>query len=316
MTSPAGPASRAGARTTPPFRADHVGSLLRPQSLLAARERHASGVLSDDELRAEGGPGDPGRRWRMQEDIGLQSATDGEFRRTSWHMDFIYQLGGINRVRRAAGRWSFENVGRQARFHQRRSQGERSHQACLTRYSRDAFRFPVHLLHHHGAAEANHPVADHGALPRRPRGDRPERLPDLEEFWSRPWRRRTRRRARGGGAGCTVPPARRHQPGVPERSELREAEGQQGGDPQTSTSGISRQINAAMPTARRNDGDHPPVPRQLPLVLGRRGRLRARGRGPVRRAGVEASSWSTTTRARAVPPLRFLPRARSWCSGW
>jgi 5-methyltetrahydropteroyltriglutamate--homocysteine methyltransferase len=59
-------------RTTPPFRADHVGSLLRATEDAAIAE-----VV------------------RMQEDVGLQSATDGELRRASWHMDFIYQLGGI-----------------------------------------------------------------------------------------------------------------------------------------------------------------------------------------------------------------------------
>jgi 5-methyltetrahydropteroyltriglutamate--homocysteine methyltransferase len=81
-------------RTEPPFRADHVGSLLRPPALLAARERFAAGALDADGLRAEE---DAAIRdvVAMQEEIGLQSATDGEFRRTSWHMDFIYQLGGI-----------------------------------------------------------------------------------------------------------------------------------------------------------------------------------------------------------------------------
>ena len=82
-------------RDTPPFRADHVGSLLRPQALLAARADHAAGRITDGDLRAAE---DEAIRdvVRMQEEVGLQAATDGEFRRTSWHMDFIYQLGGIN----------------------------------------------------------------------------------------------------------------------------------------------------------------------------------------------------------------------------
>ena len=77
------------ARTSPPFRADHVGSLLRPPELLQAREQRAAGRLSDERLRAAE---DAAIRdvVRMQEDAGLQSATDGEFRRASWHMDFIY----------------------------------------------------------------------------------------------------------------------------------------------------------------------------------------------------------------------------------
>jgi methionine synthase II (cobalamin-independent) len=81
-------------RTTPPFRADHVGSLLRPPALLKAREDFKAGSIDADELR---GIEDEAIRdvVRKQEEVGLQSATDGEFRRASWHMDFIYQLGGI-----------------------------------------------------------------------------------------------------------------------------------------------------------------------------------------------------------------------------
>ncbi|MGH3328764.1 MAG: 5-methyltetrahydropteroyltriglutamate--homocysteine S-methyltransferase [Streptomycetales bacterium] len=84
-------------RSTPPFRADHVGSLLRPPELLSAREDRAAGRISADELRAVE---DEAIRSvvKMQEEVGLQSATDGEFRRTTWHMDFIYQLGGITQA--------------------------------------------------------------------------------------------------------------------------------------------------------------------------------------------------------------------------
>ncbi len=85
------------ARTTPPFRADHVGSLLRPPGLLRAREELAAGRLAPQELRAI--ENDAIRDViRMQEQIGLQSATDGEFRRAAWHMDFIYQLDGITKA--------------------------------------------------------------------------------------------------------------------------------------------------------------------------------------------------------------------------
>ena len=78
----------------PPFRADHVGSLLRPASLLAARAARdegrldASGLrLAEDEAIAEA--------VRLQEDLGFALATDGELRRRTWHMDFLYQLEGI-----------------------------------------------------------------------------------------------------------------------------------------------------------------------------------------------------------------------------
>jgi 5-methyltetrahydropteroyltriglutamate--homocysteine methyltransferase len=81
----------------PPFRADHVGSLLRPPELLRAREAAAVGKISAEELRAAE---DTAIREvvRKQEEVGLADATDGELRRESWHMDFIYQLGGIRKV--------------------------------------------------------------------------------------------------------------------------------------------------------------------------------------------------------------------------
>jgi 5-methyltetrahydropteroyltriglutamate--homocysteine methyltransferase len=84
-------------RDEPPFRADHVGSLLRPSALLAARERFAAGQISADELRAIE---DDAIRdvVRMQREVGLRSATDGEFRRASWHMDFIYAIEGISKA--------------------------------------------------------------------------------------------------------------------------------------------------------------------------------------------------------------------------
>jgi 5-methyltetrahydropteroyltriglutamate--homocysteine methyltransferase len=84
-------------RTTPPFRADHVGSLLRPRAVRQARDEAARGAISRDELRAIE---DDAIRdaVRMQEDIGLRSATDGEFRRASWHMDFIYEIAGVQKA--------------------------------------------------------------------------------------------------------------------------------------------------------------------------------------------------------------------------
>jgi 5-methyltetrahydropteroyltriglutamate--homocysteine methyltransferase len=84
-------------RSGPPFRADHVGSLLRPKDLLDARARHAAGEIDDAELRGieDAAIADV---VRMQKDVGLQTATDGEFRRASWHMDFIYSINGISKV--------------------------------------------------------------------------------------------------------------------------------------------------------------------------------------------------------------------------
>ena len=83
--------------TFPPFRADHVGSLLRTPDVLRARDDYAQGRISDVEKRRIE---DTAIRAvvRMQEDIGLQGVTDGEYRRASWHMDFIYQIGGITKA--------------------------------------------------------------------------------------------------------------------------------------------------------------------------------------------------------------------------
>jgi 5-methyltetrahydropteroyltriglutamate--homocysteine methyltransferase len=84
-------------RTSPPYRADHVGSLLRPPDLLRARDDFADGRIDAEALRAIE---DEAIRdvVRMQQDVGLQTATDGEFRRASWHMDFIYQIDGISKA--------------------------------------------------------------------------------------------------------------------------------------------------------------------------------------------------------------------------
>jgi 5-methyltetrahydropteroyltriglutamate--homocysteine methyltransferase len=83
-------------RTTPPFRADHVGSLLRPVALKEARAKRAGGGISTAELAAVEDR-EIGRILRMQDDIGLQSATDGEFRRSWWHLDFLWGLDGVER---------------------------------------------------------------------------------------------------------------------------------------------------------------------------------------------------------------------------
>ncbi|PSJ42023.1 5-methyltetrahydropteroyltriglutamate--homocysteine S-methyltransferase [Allosphingosinicella deserti] len=81
----------------PPFRADHVGSLLRPRYLLEARERAKTDPaeaprlkdLEDQAIRDI---------IALQEEVGLKGITDGEARRASWHMDYIYQIGGIEKV--------------------------------------------------------------------------------------------------------------------------------------------------------------------------------------------------------------------------
>jgi len=94
-------------RTTPPFRADHVGSFLRPTYLLQARERKARGEITAAQLR-EVEDRAIAEIVGFQRDCGLASITDGEFRRTYFHIDFLEQLGGVHTdipvtVRRADG---------------------------------------------------------------------------------------------------------------------------------------------------------------------------------------------------------------------
>jgi 5-methyltetrahydropteroyltriglutamate--homocysteine methyltransferase len=81
-------------RTTPPFRADHVGSFLRPAYLLAAREKRAKGEMTALALR-EVEDRAITEIVKFQRDCGLLSITDGEFRRTYFHIDFLEQIGGV-----------------------------------------------------------------------------------------------------------------------------------------------------------------------------------------------------------------------------
>jgi 5-methyltetrahydropteroyltriglutamate--homocysteine methyltransferase len=81
-------------RNRPPFRADHVGSFLRPPALLEARDKRKAGTISAAALREVE---DAAIRdvVRMQEDLGFEGITDGEFRRTYFHIDFLEQLAGV-----------------------------------------------------------------------------------------------------------------------------------------------------------------------------------------------------------------------------
>ncbi len=80
----------------PPFRADHVGSLLRPAALKEARAQFAKGEIDAAALkRVE--DREIERVIRKQEETGLQSITDGEFRRSWWHLDFLWGLDGVEK---------------------------------------------------------------------------------------------------------------------------------------------------------------------------------------------------------------------------
>jgi 5-methyltetrahydropteroyltriglutamate--homocysteine methyltransferase len=79
---------------SPPFRADQVGSLARPAHLIAARQKHDAGEIPDDELaRIE--DAEIRRAVKLQEDIGFEVVTDGEFRRASWNRDFLLKFANV-----------------------------------------------------------------------------------------------------------------------------------------------------------------------------------------------------------------------------
>jgi 5-methyltetrahydropteroyltriglutamate--homocysteine methyltransferase len=89
-------------RTRPPFRADHVGSLLRPPALKEARARRERGEIGGAELRAAEDAA-IAQAIARQEAIGLGAATDGEYRRAMWHFDFLEGLDGVEGYRAAHG---------------------------------------------------------------------------------------------------------------------------------------------------------------------------------------------------------------------
>jgi 5-methyltetrahydropteroyltriglutamate--homocysteine methyltransferase len=159
----------------PPFRADHVGSLLRPPEVLRARNDFAAGRIGADKLR---GVEDAAIREvvRRQEEVGLRSVTDGEFRRESWHMDFIYQLGGIQKVHDDTIRVAFHNDQKTYEW-----APPSAHVVAPLRLEHTIFGDAYHC-----GGEAHDPVAEHGALPRRPLGDRRVGVPRPGPVLDRP----------------------------------------------------------------------------------------------------------------------------------
>jgi 5-methyltetrahydropteroyltriglutamate--homocysteine methyltransferase len=163
---------------SPPFRSDHVGSLLRPKELLRAREDLAQGRISMEQLRRA--EDDAIRQVvKLQEDIGLQAVTDGEFRRTSWHMDFLYQIGGVTRGQDR----------QKARFHNDRGDIEFTpSQAYVTgKLQLKQCIFADHFRFLQSVAKATPKLTIPAPSLPHYRGGRatidPTVYPDMEEFW-------------------------------------------------------------------------------------------------------------------------------------
>jgi 5-methyltetrahydropteroyltriglutamate--homocysteine methyltransferase len=167
-------------RTTPPFRADHVGSLLRPASVLAARDDFAAGRITAPQLRAveDAAIADV---VAMQQNAGLQTATDGEFRRASWHMDFIYQIGGVSK---APGNLAvkFHNPAGDLEFTPAALHvGSKIHMARTI--FEDDFTYLMSLA---GSSTAKLTIPSPNMVHYRggPAAIDPEIYPDIEEFWT------------------------------------------------------------------------------------------------------------------------------------
>ncbi len=163
-------------RTAPPFRADHVGSLLRPTELHEARAKAKRGEMSADALRAL-----QDRHIReavaKQESIGMQLVTDGEFRRDWWHIDFIHGFDGVELAAGDAyGDAKFKNTEEQPPFMTVKSRIRRTKPSML-----EHFKFLKSVAKRTPKFTMPSPAMLHA------RGDRAslrKTYPDLNEFWA------------------------------------------------------------------------------------------------------------------------------------
>ena len=305
-------------RTRPPFRAEHVGSLLRPREVTQARDDFAAGRITARRLRAIE---DRAIRAavRKQEELGLGAVTDGEMRRRSWHMDFFYGIGGLEKVdekvevpfHNEGGDFSFSIEGLKIAGKLRLDQtifGEDF--AYLKSVAQGAPKLTIpspSVMHRRGGRlldrTANPGVASHLSRYRRVVGRSERGLC-------------RRDRARSASSACTYlqiddtswaslcdPEQRAADDRGRQRRRAR------------SPHLYPRHQRRAEAQARRHDGRHPYLPRQLPLVVDRLGRLRLHRRAAVQRSRSTGSSSNMTMRARAGSRrCASCPRARWWCS--
>jgi 5-methyltetrahydropteroyltriglutamate--homocysteine methyltransferase len=162
-------------RTKPPFRADHVGSLLRPQELHEARDKAKRGEITAGQLRAVQ---DKCIREAVakQESVGIQAVTDGEFRRDWWHIDFIHGFDGVELAAGDAyGDAKFKNTDEQPPFMMVQGKIRRTKPSML-----EHFKFLKSLTKKTPKFTMPSPAMLHA------RGDRAsmkKTYPDIAEFW-------------------------------------------------------------------------------------------------------------------------------------
>ena len=163
-------------RTQPPFRADHVGSLLRPAELAEARAKANRGEITPEQLRAVQ---DKHIREAVakQESVGMQVVTDGEFRRDWWHIDFIHGFDGVELAKGDAyGDAKFKNTDEQPPFMTVAGRIRRTQPSML-----DHFKFLKSIAKKTPKFTMPSPAMLHA------RGDRAsirKTYPDLDEFWA------------------------------------------------------------------------------------------------------------------------------------
>src|SRR5690348_8738202 len=163
-------------RKTPPFRADQVGSLLRPQELHDARARARRGELSAEQLRAV-----QDRHIRevvaKQESVGMQAVTDGEFRRDWWHIDFLAGFDGVTlSTGDAYGEAKFKNTEEQPPFMIISGKIRRTRPSML-----EHFKFLKSVAKRTPKFTMPSPAMLHG---RADRASLKKTYPDLDEFWA------------------------------------------------------------------------------------------------------------------------------------
>ena len=302
-------------RTTPPFRADHVGSLLRPQRLLAGagglrrRQDPGRGATRDR------GRGDP----RGGRDAGGGRPAVGHRRRVPARLlaHGLHLSSSTASARPPTTWWSTSRTptaGSTSPPRRSRSTADRAPQADLRR----ALRVPRRDGATTRDAEADDPLAEHGPLPRRRGGDRPRGLPRPGRVLERPHRRLRESGEDGRRARLHLPAVRRHQPRLPQRPEaaaddVRARRGRRA-PARGATSATSTRRWTGGPTGSRSP------PTCAAATSAPRGSPRAATTSSPRRCSASststASSSSTTTRALAASSRCGSCRRASWsCSG-
>ena len=234
-------------RAKPPFRAEHVGSLLRPRRLLETRDKHRRGELSADGLRETENQAIC-EAVRMQEEAGLCGITDGEFRRATWHLDFLYQVGGVTK--------SEQNLN----IHFRNEQGELEFTTAALRIEQK-----LHFEHCIFADDFSFLRSVTSATPKLTipspsmmhyRGGRaaidPAIYPDLEEFWHDLGEVYAAQLRALGDLGCTYLQLDDTSLAYLNDPKQREYISQQGGDGERQHLTYIRELNRAV--ARRPPG--------------------------------------------------------------